>query len=147
MATRLRMSLVFLLLGAPGCGPFEAQVGAPGDPEAAEAMLTHWAALQRRDWKAAYDRLHPDLKTAKLPLKRFADFHARRFKAKGFPHHHIKITGSERVGDDVVLSFDVISAPPDGAEPVAVAPRRKAKLRKSGGSWGLMTHDLLAIRP
>jgi hypothetical protein len=125
----------------------QARVSEPGDPEAAEVVLAHWAALQQRDWKAAYDRLHPDLKTIAFPLKRFTDFHSRRLKLKGFTHHDIKVAGSERRGDDVVVSFDVSSVPPGGGEPVAVPPRRKAMLRKSRDSWGLMTHDLLAIGP
>jgi hypothetical protein len=110
-------------------------------------VLAHWRALQRREWKAAYDWLHPDLRTARFPLKRFTDLHAKRFKAKGFPDHDITLVGSEPMGETVVVSFEVISAPPGGGEPVAVGPRRKATLRKAGGSWGLMTHDLLALGP
>jgi type II secretory pathway pseudopilin PulG len=67
--------------------------------------------------------------------------------AKGFSHHDIKVAGSEPTGDDMVVSFGVSSVPPGGGEPVAVPPRRKATLRKSRDSWGLMTHDLLAIGP
>jgi hypothetical protein len=147
MAMRLGIGLLFLLLSSAGCRWSEALVNESGDPEASEVMLAHWAAVQRREWKSAYDRLHPDLKTAKFSLRRFAEFHSRRLKARGFPHHDIKVAGSERIGEDVVVSFDVISVPAGGGEPVAVPPRRRATLRRSGGSWGLMTHDLLAIRP
>jgi hypothetical protein len=114
---------------------------------ASEVVLAHWRALQRREWKAAYDWLHPDLRTASFPLKRFTDLHAKRFKAKGFPHHDITIVGSEPMGDEVVVSFDVYSVPPGGGEPIVGSPRRRVTLRKSGDSWRLMTHDLLAIGP
>jgi hypothetical protein len=144
MSTRFRMSLVLLLLGAPGCGCSGDHVSEPGDPQAAEVVLAHWAALQKGDWEAAYARLHPDLKANKRSLKRFSDLHARRLKAKGLPHD-IKVTESTRAGDDVLVSFDVYAAPPGGGEPVAVPPRRRATLRKVGGSWALMTHDLLAV--
>ena len=147
MATRFRIGLMWLLLSIPGCGSSEARISEPGDPEAAEVTLAHWAALQRREWKSAYDRLNPALKTIAFPLKRFAEFHSRRLKMKGLHHDRIKVVGSERMGDDVVVSFDVISVSPGGGEPVAVPPRRKVRLRKSGSSWGLMTHDLLAIGP
>jgi hypothetical protein len=146
MSTRIRIGLVLLLLGAPGCGWSEAQVSEPGDPQAAEVVLAHWAALQKGQWKAAYDQLHPDLKADKRSLKRFTDLHARRLKAKGFPHD-IKVVGSESTGDDVVVSFDVYAVPAGVGEPVAVSPRRRATLRKSGDSWGLMTHDILAVGP
>jgi hypothetical protein len=107
-------------------------------------LLAHWRAIQRGNWRTAYDALHPDLKAAGLTLKRFTDLHVRRLKSKSLPQD-IKIAGVERKGDDVVISFDLLSAPQGGGEPVAVSPRRKATLRKSGSSWGLRTHDLLAV--
>ena len=147
MALRLLIGLVLLVLGSSGCGWSQAPVSEAGDPAASEVVLAHWRALQRREWKAAYDWLHPDLRTARFPLKRFTDLHAKRFKAKGFPHHDITIVGSEPMGDEVVVSFDVYSVPPGGGEPIAGSPRRRVTLRKSGDSWRLMTHDLLAIGP
>ena len=57
----------------------------------------------------------------------------------------ILVTGSERSGDDVIVSFDALFAPPGGGEPVPVPPRRKVRLRRSGETWALMTHDVLAI--
>ncbi len=59
----------------------------------------------------------------------------------------IEIAGSEQTGDDVVVSYDLCATPAGAAESVAILPRRKATLRKSGDSWGLMTHDILTIRP
>src|SRR5947209_3785906 len=118
MAPSFRIGLVLLLLGPPGCGGPQAQVGEPADPGAVEVVMAHWAALQRRDWKSAYDGLHPELKADKLPLKRFADFHARRRGSQGFPRD-IKVATAERTGEDVAVSFDVITVPPGGGEPVA----------------------------
>jgi hypothetical protein len=83
MAAHFRTGLVLLSLGATGCGWSQARVSELGDPEAAEVVLAHWAAPQQRDWKATYDRLHPDLKTIAVPLKRFTDFHCLRLQAKG----------------------------------------------------------------
>jgi hypothetical protein len=114
------------------------------DPEVAEVMRAHFAALQHGEWRKAYERLHPDLKEAGFSLKRFTELHARRLKSKSLPQD-INIAGSARRGDNVVVSFDLLSAAQGGGEPVAVLPRRRATLRKTGNSWGLMTHDLLAV--
>ena len=93
----------------------------------------------------AYARLHPELKAA-LPLKRFTDFHARRRKSDSSPRA-IQVIGSERSGDDVIVSFDALFDPVGGGEPVPVPPRRKVRLRRLGESWALMTHDVLAVGP
>ena len=85
----------------------------------------------RGDWRTAYARLHPELKAA-LPLKRFTDFHARRRKSGG-PPRAIRIIGSERAGDDVIVAFDALFAPTGVGEPVPVLPRRRVRLRRSGG--------------
>ena len=100
--------------------------------------------LQHGEWRTAYERLHPDLKKAGFSLKRFTDLHARRLKSKSLPQD-VRIAGSDCIGDDVVVSFDLLSTPQGGSEPVAVPPRRRATLRKTASTWGLMTHDLLAV--
>jgi hypothetical protein len=146
MIRLLRVATVLILLCSPGCWGISEQAGKPADPKAVEVLLAHWQALQRREWRAAYDRLHPDLKTAGFTLKRFTALQAKRPGSNGFPRD-IRIAGSEQTGDDLVISFDLLSLPPGGGSPVAISPRRKATLRRSGDSWGLMTHDLLALRP
>jgi hypothetical protein len=146
MSRRSRACAVLLLLlsSAHGCSQPREHAGAPGDPKASDVVLAHWSALQKRDWRAAYGQLHPDLAAAGLTLKAFTQIHAKRSASKGLPQK-IAIAGSEQTADAVVVSFDLLSIPPGGGEPVAVSPRRKATLRKSGQSWRLMTHDLLAL--
>jgi hypothetical protein len=134
--------LLFVLTGCSG--PSDRAVE-PGDSKAVELLESHTAALLRGDWRAAYARLHPELKSA-LPLKRFSDFHARRRRSDGSPRA-ILVTGSERAGDDVIVSFDALFAPTGGGEPVPVPPRRKVRLRRSSETWALMTHDVLAVGP
>jgi len=142
----LRAGITALVLGSMGCSGAPNQAVEPVDPEVADVMLAHWAALQHGEWRTANECLHPDLKKAEFSLKRFTELHARRLKAKSLPHD-IKIAGSERRGDDVIVSFDLLSVPWGGGEPVAVSPRRRATLRKTANIWGLMAHDLLAVGP
>jgi hypothetical protein len=137
--------LLPLLIVPPGCSGPGDPAAEPGDPKAVELLESHAAAIMRGDWRTAYARLHPELKAA-LPLKRFTDFHARRRKSDGSPRA-ILVTGSERSGDDVIVSFDALFAPPGGGEPVPAPPRRKVRLSRSGETRTLMTHDLLAIGP
>jgi hypothetical protein len=122
-----------------------AQFSEPGDPKAGDVRLAHFNALHTGDWRRAYESIHPDLKANGLTLRRFTALHAKRLKMKGAPEK-IEIAGSEQTGDDVVVSYELCAVPADGGEPVAVPPRRKATLRKSGSSWGLMTHDILTVR-
>jgi hypothetical protein len=128
-----------------GCQGPAGQSGNPGDPKASEALLAHWQAMHKGDWRGAYERIHPDLKAAGLTLKRFTALHAKRLTMKGAPQK-IEIAGSEQAGDDIVVSYDLYAVPAAGGEPVAITPRRKATLRKSGSSWALMTHDILTIQ-
>jgi hypothetical protein len=137
--------LLPLSLILSGCSGQVAPAAASGDPKAAELLDSHAAAVIRGDWRTAYAGLHPDLK-ATLPLKRFTDFHARRRKSGGSPRA-IQVVGSEQAGDDVIVSFDALIAPPEGSDPVPVPPRRKVRLRRVGESWALMTHDVLAVGP
>jgi hypothetical protein len=146
MATPLHFGPVLVLLGLAGCSGSAAETSGPVDPNAVEALRAHWHALQRRDWDAAYRGLHPELKKAGITPKRFADLQAKRRETPGFPND-ITITGSEKAGDDAVVSFDLIVSLPGGGEQGSASHRRKATLRKSGNVWGLMTHDLLAIGP
>jgi hypothetical protein len=146
MIGRLQVGAALLLVGFPGCSEFSQQTGQSADPRPVEVLSAHWQALKRRDWRAAYERIHPDLKAAGLTLKRFTALHARRLERKGFPED-IRIVGLEQADDDVVVSFDVLHAPSEGAEPIAASPRRKVTLRKSDGRWALTTHDLLAVGP
>jgi hypothetical protein len=143
---RIRPLVLFALLMVPaGCsGPAEPAAG-PGDPKAVEFLESHAAAIMRGDWRTAYVSLSPELK-ATLPLKRFTDFHARRRKLAGSPGA-IQVIGSERSGEDVIVSFDGLFAPSGGGQPVPVPPRRKVRMRRLGASWALMTHDILAVGP
>jgi hypothetical protein len=146
MAGRFFRCLAFVGVGLIGCSDSVTRPNAPADPEAGEALRSHWEAMQRRDWKAAYSGLHPSLKTAKFTLKRFTDIHARRPRGGGFPQG-IRITGLERAGDDMVVSFDLLVVSEGGGEPV-VSPRgRRAMLRKVGDQWRVMTSDILAAKP
>jgi hypothetical protein len=137
--------LASFLLPLSGCSRLDSPTWAPGDPMAVEALRAHWEALNRGDWKAAHARLHPDLR-AGITIRKFGDFHNRRRKLAALPQA-IEVVGSESSDDQVVVSFDALYTPPGGGAPVAVPPRRKVALRKSGDSWNLMTHDVLAIKP
>lgn len=71
--------------------------------------------------RAAHAGLHPDLKIV-LPLKRFTEFHAKRRKSEDSPRA-VLVAGAERSGDDVIVSFDALFAPPGGGgEPMSVPP-------------------------
>jgi hypothetical protein len=134
--------MVLLLAVPPGCTGTGDPVAQPGDPKAVALLESHAAALFRRDWSAAYASLHPEVKSV-LSQKHFSDIHAKRRKAGRFPTS-ILITGSERSGDDVIVSFDVLYSAADGGAPVAVPPRHKVCVRRSGVDWALLTHDVLA---
>jgi hypothetical protein len=137
--------LLPLLIVPPGCSGPGKPTAELGDPKAVELLESHAAAIVRGDWRTAYTRLHPELKAA-LPLKRFTAFHAGRRKSAGSPRA-IRVVGSERSGDDVIVSFDTLFVQNGGGEPVPVPPRRKVRLRRSGEAWTLMTHDVLAVGP
>lgn len=140
----LRMSLAALfLLWCTGCTQPPTATPEPGDPTTVVAFEAHWAALRRGDWRGAYGRVHPDLR-AKMTLGKFTQFHSRRRKSDGYPQA-VKIVSSETSGQDVMVSFDVLSAVPGVDAPAVVPPRRRVCLRKSGDSWNLMTHDILAV--
>jgi len=145
MLAFFRVGTVLLLLCPLGCSGSPGRTGEPGDPKARDVLLAHWEALHSGDWRGAYERIHPDLKAAGLTLKKFTALHARRLKMNGAPQN-IEIAGSEQTGDDIVVSYDLCATPAGGGEPVAISPRRKATLRKSGDSWALMTHDILTFR-
>ena len=133
--------LSFMVLAGCSC-PINPATEA-GDPKAVELFESHADALLRGDWRAAHAGLHPDLKTL-LPLNRFTEFHARRRKSDNSPRA-VLVAGSERSGDDVLVSFDALFAPTGGGEPVSVPPRRRVRLRRSGETWALMTHDVFAV--
>jgi hypothetical protein len=145
MIASFRIGAVLVLLGSIGCSESPGKTGDPGDPKTREVLVAHFDALRRGDWRRAYEHIHPDLKAAGLTLKRFTSLYDRRLKMKGAPEK-IDVTGSEQSGDDVIVSFDVYAMPASGGEAVPIAPRRKATLRKSGGSWELLTHDILSVR-
>jgi hypothetical protein len=144
MIVTFHIGAVLVLLSLIGCSGSPGKIGDPGDPQACEVLLAHFETLHRRDWRRAYEQIHPELKAAGLTLKRFTSLYDRRLKTKGAPEK-IDVTGSEQSGDDVIVSFDVCAVPDSGGEPVAVSPRRKATLRRSGGSWALLTHDILSV--
>jgi hypothetical protein len=140
----LRVGTALLALCALGCQGPQDKAAEPGDPEAVSVLLDHWHALQRRDWRGAYERLHPDLKHGGFTLKRFSDLHARRLRGTSLPDD-IKVTGTEQMGDAVVVAFDVLIAPLEGGPPAALSPSRHVTLRRAGRTWGLATSDLLAV--
>lgn len=142
MLRKIGPLLFGMIMACAGC---QNQTSEPADPQATEVLRTHWEALQRRDWRTAYDRLDAGLRTPKFTLKHFTDFHTKRRGSEGFPKD-IQIIGSERAGDDAVVSFDVLYVPPGGSTTVPTPIRHKVTLRKSGDSWGLRTHDILALR-
>ncbi len=126
-----------VVIAATGCsGTREPQTA----PEVSETLQRHWASLRLGDWKAAYVQLHPDVTASGLTLDRFARLQAPRAKA-GLFVGDLMIGGSEPSGEDVIVTFDVVTQPANKA-----APRRRATLRKSGDTWKIATHDLLAAR-
>jgi hypothetical protein len=143
MSANLRKSLAAAFLASTlGCSRATAPSG-PVEPGVAEALTSHWQAIKQGDWQAAYGQLHPNLKSSGLTLKRFIDLHAKHRGTPGFPDE-IRITGSDQMGEDVVVSYDLLVTPPGGGESVPVSPRRRATLQKAGDSWRLATHDILA---
>jgi hypothetical protein len=110
MKARIRFGPLLILVGFSGCAGAVAQPDGPVDPEVTAALAAHWEALWRDDWRAAYEQIHPDVKAKGLTLRRFTDLHAGRRYAKG-PGMGIKIAGSDRTGDDMTVSFDLLSIP------------------------------------
>ena len=139
---RLRDCSIVLLLGTIGCSMSHHPAPTQADPEAAGVLQAHWKALHQRDWPAAYSLLHPDIKSKGLTLRRFTMLHARRRDSSGFPHD-LRIAGSKKSDDSITVAYDLLYVPPEGGEPFVVPPRREAILRRSGGSWRLVTHDVL----
>lgn len=140
-----RLALALLFPALTGCTGPDLPASKPGDPKAIETLKAHCTALRRGDWRAAHDQLHPDLR-ATVNLGKFTGFHSRRRKSVDFPRA-IEVVNSEISGHEVIISFDALYAPPGGGTAVAVPPRRKVTLRKSGDTWKLMTPDVLAVRP
>jgi hypothetical protein len=138
----LRICTMVLALGTTGCSMSHDPAPTRADPEAEGVLQTHWKALQRKDWRSAYDMLHPDIKSKGLTLKRFIALHARRRDSLGFPHD-LKVAGSKPSDDSIAVSYDLFHLSPEGGEPFVVPPRREAILRRAGGSWRLVTHDIL----
>jgi hypothetical protein len=138
-----RLGPALLLSALTGCAGPDLPTAKPGDPKAVEALEAHCTALRHGDWRAAHNQLHPDLR-AMINLRKFTDFHSRRRKSVDFPRA-IEVVNSETSGHEVNISFDALYAPPGGGSAVAVPPHRKVTLRKSGDSWKLMTHDVLAV--
>ena len=140
-----RLGLALLFPALTGCTGPDLPATKPGDPKAIEALETHCSALRRGDWRAAHEKLHPDFQ-AMFKLGKFTEFHSRRRKSVDFPRA-IEVVNSEISGHEVNIAFDALYAPPGGGTAVVVPPRRKVTLRKSGDTWKLMTHDVLAVRP
>lgn len=134
------------LVALPGCSRLSKPAGEPGDPAAAEVLVTHWRALKQGEWQAAYDTVHPDLKSGKATFKAFTDRNMKRRKAKALPED-IRIARSERQGDTTLVSFDLLVVPPGGGALVPAPPLRQAILRKNGAAWKLATLDILAVGP
>lgn len=146
MLRRTSQVFILLALGTAGCSGTSAQSGGPPEPEAEQVLLKHWQALQRRDWPAAYELFHPEVTKKKLSLKLFTKMQESRRKRTA-NLADLRVLTSERAGDDVTVTFNVLAIPAGGGEPVPVSPTHRAMLRKSGEAWRLMTHDLLASAP
>lgn len=134
------------LVGLAGCSRTAIPAAAPMEREAETALMTHWEAIRRGDLGAAYGSLHPELKVRGLTRKRFGDLVARRRGAPGFPER-IRIAGFDRTGDDVVVLYDLLANSPGGRGPAPLPLRRRARLRRSGSAWAVVTHDILAAGP
>jgi hypothetical protein len=143
MGKLFRAVLLPLLIVSPGCSGSIKQGGEPVDPQAIEVLVAHWEALQKRNWRTAYELIHPQIKTSGFDLKRFTSLHAKRSVSKGLPDK-VRIAGSKQTGNVVVVDYDLIHRSPEGGE-VVVPPRRQATLRKARESWRLITHDILAL--
>ena len=144
MSLLRRFGLIIILASSIGCARTGPSLGDPADPQISDAVLTYWQALERREWRAAFSSLHPGLRSKGMTLKRFTEFHTRRLNAKGITQA-IRIVGCERTGDDAVVSLELYVIAPPSSEAALVPPRRRVHLRKHGGSWMLLTHDLLAV--
>jgi hypothetical protein len=140
--TRL-LVLLPLLLTLSGCSEPGGPATEASDPKAVQLLESHVSAIRRGDWRTAYSRLTPELK-GKITLNQFIKLHAKRKKPDAFPRA-IQVVGSERSGDDVIVSFDALFAPAGAGQLVPTPPRRKVRLRRSGETWNLMTHDVLAV--
>ena len=60
----------------------------------------------------------------------------------GFPHD-LRVAGSKQSDDSITVTYELFYLSPEGGEPFVVPPRREAIFRRSGGSWRLVTHDIL----
>src|SRR5262249_43089114 len=119
----LRLCSIVLSLGTMGCSMSHDPAPTRADLEAEGVLQTHWKALYRRDWRSAYDLLHPNIKSNGLTLKRFITLHARRRDSSGFPHD-LRVAGSKPSDDSITVSYDLVYLPPEGGEPFVVHPRR-----------------------
>lgn len=138
----LRIGWIVVLFGSLGCSSSPGTaLGAP-DPEAVEVLQSHWKALQARDWRAAYNMFHSEIKNGGFNLKRFTALHARRRGSPGFPHD-LMVAGSRAMDESVTVSYDLLYLPSGGGAPTVVPPRREATLWREGGSWRLITYDIL----
>src|SRR4051812_37824834 len=134
LINQLRAYSIVLSLGIIGCSTSHHPALTQANPEAEGVLQTHWKALQRRDWRSAYDMLHPDIKSNGLTLRRFTFLHARRRDSPGFPHD-LRVAGSKPSDDSITVTYELFYLPPEGGEPFVVPPRREAIFRRSGGSW------------
>ncbi|MFO0950563.1 MAG: nuclear transport factor 2 family protein [Isosphaeraceae bacterium] len=136
--------VISVAAGAAGCSGAGAPAPAPASPEAVAVLQEHLKAIRGRDWKAAYNLLHPDLAASGLTLKKFTELHARREKTPGFPSE-LRVVASSGARDASTVEYDLLYTPPGGGEPVAVPPHRRATFRRCGDAWRLTTHDVLAV--
>jgi len=86
--------------------------------------------------------IHSEIKRAGLDLKRFTALHARRRGSPGFPHD-IRIVGSQQMDSSITIAYGLVYLSPESGMPKVVPPQRKATLKREGGSWRLITHDIL----
>ena len=114
--------------------------------EAKAAVQSYWTALKECRWPAAYERLHPEIK-AKFKLTAFTKLHERRCKSQGFPQD-MEIVAARWSGDDVLVSYILKFAAPDGHGFSRASLPQHVIVRKTGDGWTLLlTQDFLEGRP
>ncbi len=124
-ATGFRALAGLCLLGAAvGCGGPSPPAGT-GAREAAEA---YYDALLRRDWSAAYDRLHPESR-ARWGLARFTKLAEQVRGNVGFEPERVRVRSCEERGDEAVAHVVWLGR---GRYEDGVT------LRRTDGGWGVV---------
>ena len=124
-----RIGSIVVLFGTLGCSSSSGTVFGTRAARAVDVLQSHWKALQRRDWRAAYNVIHSEIKKAGFNLQRFTALHARRRESPGFPDD-IRVVGSQQMDNSITVSYRLGLPFAGSGVPIVVPPRRKATLRK-----------------